>query len=90
MRVETRVVCAANRDKESGLIVIGLRHFDQFMRDQMNRIKGPRWAASEQGFIDQNGTFLTREEALEIATREGQIVRRCGGDERKLFSENLY
>ena len=71
-------------------MVIGIRRFDKFMRGQMDQIRGPRWAASEQGFIDQFGTFLTRKEALEIAKREGQIVRRCGGDEKELFSENLY
>jgi phosphoribosyl-ATP pyrophosphohydrolase len=30
------------------------------------------------------------EEALEIAKAQGQIVSGCGGDSKKLFSENLY
>jgi hypothetical protein len=50
------------------------------------------WTKSqvEQGFIDQLGVFLTRQEAFAIASERGQIKRRVGGDEGKLFSENLY
>jgi hypothetical protein len=44
----------------------------------------------EQGFIDQRGEFMTREEAHKVATKSGQIIRRCGGDDGRLFSENLY
>jgi hypothetical protein len=45
---------------------------------------------SEQGFIDTWGNFLTREEAWVNATFNNQIIRRCGGDEGRLYSENLY
>lgn len=85
-----RVVCAANRCRETGRIAIGIRHFCPIMRANMDAMPGPKWASSEQGFVDQGGKFLTREEALRIAKEAGQIVRRCGGDEFKLFSENLY
>jgi len=44
----------------------------------------------EQGFVDQHGEFMTREEAHKVAIEAGQIIRRCGGDEERLFSENLY
>lgn len=90
MRVNQRVVCAANRCRDTGKIAIGVRHFCPIMREIMDAMPGPKWPTSEQGFIDQLGNFLTREEALEIAKRENQIVRRCGGDKHKLFSENLY
>ena len=51
-----------------------------------------------QGFVDQWGNFLTREQAWIIAKENGQIKHRCGGDEfirngetiGRLFSENLY
>ncbi len=89
-RINTRVVCAACLDHKTGKIVIGMRHFDDIMRSQMDSTPGPSWAQSEQGFVDQRGSFLTREEALEIAQKEGQIIRRCDGDEKELFSENLY
>jgi hypothetical protein len=44
----------------------------------------------EQGFIDNKGNFLTREEAWVVAEREGQIIRRACSDEGVLYSENLY
>jgi len=33
---------------------------------------------------------MTREEVSEVLERQNQIARRCGGDDGKLFSENLY
>jgi hypothetical protein len=81
------VVCAAIR--KSGHIICGARHYDQIMRSALYLMneKPIRW---EQGFIDQRGNFLTREEAWMVADSAGQIRRRCGGDEGHLYSENLY
>jgi hypothetical protein len=82
------VVCAANRHKD-GRIVAGARHYDGIMRAQIGA-DYESWKGCEQGFIDQFGQFLTREQALVIARANGQIRRRCGGDEHQLYSENLY
>lgn len=61
------------------------------MRAQIEASEGSdSWKGCEQGFIDQFGNFLSRERALEIAKANNQIMRRCGGDEHQLFSENLY
>jgi hypothetical protein len=49
-----------------------------------------KWKLAEQGFVDQIGTFMTREEAWIVAENAGQILYRVGGDGTKLFSENLY
>lgn len=85
------IVCAANRHCETGLIVCGARHFDSLMRAVMNATGGfPHWNNCDQGFIDQRGVFYTREEALVIALANGQRRFRCGGDETRLYSENLY
>jgi hypothetical protein len=80
------VFAAIRRD---GLTVCGARHFDSVMRSQLVALNlTPHgW---EQGFIDQGGIFLTREEAYEIAKASNQIRYRCGGDDARLFSENLY
>ena len=63
------------------------------MRKQLDKTTG-NWKETEspviQGFIDQFGQFLTREEAWPIAERNTQIIRRVGGDGIKLYSENLY
>jgi hypothetical protein len=82
------VVCAAVK-LQSGLIVCSARHFDEVMRAQI-RAAGENHTGAEQGFIDQYGTFMSREAALEAARENGQRVRRCGGDNKQLFSENLY
>ena len=80
-----RIVCAANKDSSTRKIVLGIRHCDRFMHDTDvdNRF-------AEQGFVDQFGTFLTREEAWKVAVAANQIIRRVGGDEGRLYSENLY
>jgi hypothetical protein len=64
------------------------------MRQQMSLINPDLnyWKAigHQQGFVDKSGTFKTREEAWSIAEAANQIIRRVGGDNGKLFSENLY
>lgn len=84
-----RVVCAAIRD-ENGIIICGPRHFDHIMHVQIAAHPEGSWNLAEQGFVDQFGEWLTREEALTVALEAHQIVRRCGGDDCELFSENLY
>lgn len=83
-----RVVCAAIRDA-TGQVVCGARHFDNGMHRAIGRLMSFT-APWEQGFIDQFGMFLTREEAFVVASQAGQIIRRVGGDDGRLFSENLY
>lgn len=85
------IVCAAIKHKETGRIITGARHFDTIMRDQIDASEGiASWRGSPQGFIDQLGNFLDREEAWIVAIEQDQIRRCCGGDDGTLFSENLY
>lgn len=88
--LRSRVVCAAVRYPD-GTMLIGPRHFDSVMQAQRrahgSRLKGELY---EEGFIDQFGTFMTREEAHVVATQKNQFFRRCPGDEQCLYSENLY
>lgn len=44
---------------------------------------------SDQGFIDQNGKYLTRQEAWVVAKAVNQIVR-VNGVEGTLYSEDLW
>ena len=47
--------------------------------------------SEEQGFIDQHGTFYTREQAFVVATENKQIVRSGSwNNSHRLYSENLY
>lgn len=61
------------------------------MRAQIEAAEGKdSWKGAAQGFIDQFGDFLDREEACVVAKAQKQRRRRCGGDEETLYSENLY
>jgi len=82
------IVCAAC--KKDDTIIAGARHFDKVMRSQMKQMD-IKWTTAEQGFIDQFGEFLTREEAMKVVKENGQPfdIERNGGDD-VLFSEGLY
>jgi hypothetical protein len=88
-----RVVCAALMNS-NGVIVCGPRHYDHRMHKTIEQMGGfKKFEGGEEiieGFVCQWGEFMDREEAHVIATRRGQIIRRCGGDEKRLYSENLY
>jgi hypothetical protein len=86
--MDKKIVCAANRKNFTGEIVLGIRHWDAFMR-KMETEGDP----VTQGFIDNSGNFLSRTEAWKVAEQAGQIIRRVGGDTSDggtLYSENLY
>ena len=87
-----RIVCAANRYYVFGrpLVIPSARHLDMRMRELVMSLGLTGSPDEEQGFIDQHGRFYTREEAWPIAFANGQVVRRVGGDEGRLYSENLY
>ena len=84
------VVCAANRYGE--LIIPSARHHDKVMNKIILAIGSLNKHDNEQGFINQFGEFLTREEAMIIARAAGQQIskRGCGGSDTILFSEGLY
>ena len=82
------IVCAANRMPD-GTILVGARHWDGLMRDQADKM-GFKGGNEEQGFIDQFGTFHTREEAKKIVESNGQHLKRPTDTYDTLYSENLY
>jgi hypothetical protein len=96
-----RVVCAAIRAAD-GEVLIGIRHYSRDMHRQIERrIDGAKFISrydDDQGFVDQHGVFMSREEAYQVAHSEGQITdyKACGyglsvdGAEDKLYSEGLY
>jgi hypothetical protein len=85
------VVCAANRTRFTGEVVLGVRHYDPFMQKSYEAVPH-HGDPVDQGFIDQYGVFMSREEALEVALSSGQINRwrTKTFPESKLFSEDLY
>lgn len=88
-----RVVCAAVRSAD-GYLILGIRHYSHDMHQQIAaREDGNLFSHrhdDDQGFVDQHGTFMTREEAYQVALRAGQIIRPEACGEGKLYSEGLY
>lgn len=82
------VVCAANRHTFTQRIILGARHWDKLMRSALQH--GEDHVLWEQGFVDQWGQFLTREEAWKVAVEKGQIRRQIDTPEGTLYSEHLY
>ena len=84
------VVTAANKLGDTGVILVGSRHWDKLMHSQMDAMSmsQPKASEIEQGFIDQYGQFLTRKEAYYIAHHNFQPL--IGEDWGELFSENLH
>jgi len=77
--------------KEYNVLIIGPRHFDKVMQRQIDLIFMDVEVIETpiQGFIDQFGTFLNREEALVIAKKENQIIHKYNPT-KLLTSEDLY
>ena len=93
-----KVVCAALKAKD-GDVLLGIRHYSKDMVEQIsNRKDGEKFHnlyGENQGFVDQYGNYLTREEAYIIAKNAGQLKEheRCKSvvnGKPKLFSEMLY
>lgn len=97
--IQQRVVCAALR-ADDGEIMVGIRHYSPDMVRQIQQRKdGHKFLHrrdKDQGFVDQWGRWLSREEAYYVALQNGQIVRPHARDPlpdgtgAKLFSEALY
>ncbi len=97
MTSERRVVCAAIRARD-GSLLLGIRHYSADMRRQIDaRRDGHEFRHrldEHQGFVDQHGVFMSREEAYQVAQAAGQLryPERCGTrlDGPALYSEGLY
>jgi hypothetical protein len=85
--VKRKIVTAANLHKESGVLLVGARHWSPAMLKQAEMM-GIDGIYLEQGFIDQFDQFLSREDAKRIAIANGQPL--IGEDWGVLFSENLH
>lgn len=92
-----RIVCAAIRANDGDLL-LGIRHYSRDMHHQISaRRDGDKFLRrldEDQGFVDQHGNWLSREEAYEVAMAAGQIAHpgSCGAglNGPKLYTEGLY
>ncbi len=84
------VVCAANKF-EDGTIILGIRHWDGFMHNSADSLGLRRiHNKCDQGFVDQWGNFMSRDEALQVVRANGQHTRLPLDKFDTLYSENLY
>jgi hypothetical protein len=93
---QRRVVCAALRATD-GDVLIGIRHYSKDMTKMIERnlmVKFCHLHDKNQGFVDQYGEYMSREEAYIVALDAGQILypEACqeGTNGMKLYSEGLY
>ncbi len=86
------IVCAAIRSPGGG-VICGPRHYDHTMHDQIAALFFPdRFlcrSGDDQGFVDNRGVYLTREQALVVAEAADQIIDKHN-PKSKLCSEDLY
>ena len=92
-----RIVCAAIRASD-GTLLLGIRHRSADMKmQQAMRVDGHKFNGlldEHEGFVDQYGQWLSREEAYQVAEANGQLLypERCGMglEGPRLYSEGLY
>ncbi len=82
--MEEVIVCAANQ--KNGNIILGVRHWDTFMRNQVEKM-GEDYIGWSQGFITNKSRFVTRADAMRIAVTQKQVL---GSSNKLLLSEDLY
>jgi len=87
--VNRYIVCAANLTADNK-IILGVRHHDPIMRATRNSQASICKGIEKQGFIDQWGTWVSRDEALFIVKETGQHLKRPWDEYDTLYSENLY
>lgn len=92
LRIPRHIVCAANLFNHNGkeIIVTGVRHWDPIMSAAVDAIGIDDKKDHEQGFVDQYGIFVTREDAATIATKNEQTMRDSRFIGGVAYSENFY
>lgn len=77
------------------IILVGVRHWDDLMHNQYNNMPESVTVDEVQGFVDNFGQFLTREEAWVVAESAGQILFKESWNVNSkgnyvLYSENVW
>lgn len=86
METKSRIFCSAI--KYNKIVIVGKRHNDCIA--SLSKITNKNCDDCEQGFIDEDGIFLTREQARERAIECDQVNPHKTWSMTKLFSEDLY
>ena len=91
-----KVVCSAvvvTKNSGEEVTLVGIRHWDKFMRSQAFAFDCTKdcYREEKQGFLDQWGIYMSREEAMQVVIASGQpfdLERNC--DDEILYSEGVW
>lgn len=87
--IPTDVYLPKNIDK--GVVFSGHRHAQCiYTKCAITGLKDSESGDNEQGFLTSKNRFVSREEALEIALKENQVLDLKEIFGNRLFSEDLY
>ena len=76
---------------DKGLVFTGHRHGQCiYTKCAVTGLRDAESGENEQGFLTSKNRFVSREEALEIALRENQVIDLSQIRGNRLFSEDLY
>jgi hypothetical protein len=79
------------RNVDSGIVFAGHRHHQCiYTKCTLTGLRDSESGESVQGFLTSMNRFVGREEALEIALRENQVIDLNNIRGSRLFSEDLY
>lgn len=91
-----QIVCAAC--KYGDVLICGARHYDMVMHSQLmafdeaSEVRSMNRGEVVQGFIDNQGKFYNRKDAMKLVIKSGQPfnAERNSGSGEDLYSEGLY
>lgn len=79
------------KNLDRGIVFAGHRHpHCIYTKCAITGLKDSESGENEQGFLTSLNRFVSREEALEIALRENQVIDHSQIRGNRLFSEDLY
>lgn len=79
------------KNLDRGIVFSGHRHGQCiYTKCAITGLRDAESGDNEQGFLTSKNRFVSREEALEIALRENQVIDHSQIRGNRLFSEDLY
>lgn len=76
---------------DRGIVFCGHRHAQCiYTKYAITGLRDAESGENEQGFLTSKNRFVSRQEALQIALRENQVIDLSNVTGDRLFSENLY
>jgi len=79
------------KNLDKGIVFSGHRHGQCiYSKCALTGLRDAESGENEQGFLTSKNRFVSREEALEIALKQNQVIDHSQIRGNRLFSEDLY